>query len=134
MLAWHTGYNSKCYNSSSDMRLTNRSPPDVVCAVCCAVLTWPCRCHAVLCCVVQAYLMFGDRQYLDMFIELYAATMRHMKVGGAVLGGQYGVGRGGWVEGGGAQHSWHSSEVGNGLQGCAVTHKPLGYACWRIQP
>jgi hypothetical protein len=24
--------------------------------------------------------MFGDRQYLDMFIELYAATMRHMKV------------------------------------------------------
>jgi len=37
----------------------------------------------VLCCAVlslQAYLMFGDRQYLDMFIELYVATMRHMKV------------------------------------------------------
>lgn len=30
----------------------------------------------------QAYLMFGDRRYLDMFMELYAATMRHMKVRG----------------------------------------------------
>jgi hypothetical protein len=36
-------------------------------------------CSAVL--PLQAYLMFGDRQYLDMFIELYAATMKHMKVG-----------------------------------------------------
>lgn len=29
---------------------------------------------------MQAYLMFGDRAYLDMFIELYAATMKHMQV------------------------------------------------------
>lgn len=33
------------------------------------------------CCVCQAYLMFGDRTYLDMFTELYVATMRHMQVG-----------------------------------------------------
>jgi hypothetical protein len=41
---------------------------------------------AVLCCSLQAYLMFGDRQYLDMFIELYAATMKHMKVGLGCVG------------------------------------------------
>jgi hypothetical protein len=65
------------------------------------VLRFQCWCG----CFMQAYLMFGDRQYLDMFIELYAATMRHMKVGGhtrwgvpegggqcVCLGGRTGVG------------------------------------------
>jgi hypothetical protein len=28
----------------------------------------------------QAYLMFGDEEYLSMFTELYVATMRHMQV------------------------------------------------------
>lgn len=29
---------------------------------------------------MQAYLMFGDRTYLEMFTELYVATMKHMQV------------------------------------------------------
>lgn len=31
----------------------------------------------------QAYLLFGDESYLDMFTELYVAAMRHMRLPGA---------------------------------------------------
>lgn len=55
---------------------------DVLCCVLVCVPVLKLR----LLCFMQAYLMFGDRQYLDMFIELYAATMRHMKVGGTPVG------------------------------------------------
>lgn len=27
----------------------------------------------------QAYLQFGDEEYLGMFVELYAAAMRHLR-------------------------------------------------------
>lgn len=30
-------------------------------------------------------MMFGDRVYLDMFTELYVATMKHMQVGEVTL-------------------------------------------------
>eukprot|EP00878_Enallax_costatus_P019616 GHUV01020699.1.p1 GENE.GHUV01020699.1~~GHUV01020699.1.p1 ORF type:complete len:1177 (+),score=371.08 GHUV01020699.1:336-3866(+) len=36
--------------------------------------------------LLKAYLMFGDRIYLEMFTELYVATMKHMQVPG-----QYGA-------------------------------------------
>ncbi len=35
---------------------------------------------------VQAYLMFGDLEHLDMFAELYVATQRHMLTPGTLKG------------------------------------------------
>lgn len=34
----------------------------------------------------QAYLMFGDRSYLDMFVTLYTSAMAHMRLPGVVGG------------------------------------------------
>jgi len=34
----------------------------------------------------QAYLMFGDRSYLDMFVTLYTSAMAHMRLPGLVGG------------------------------------------------
>jgi hypothetical protein len=37
-------------------------------------------CDAAAAGAAQAYLMFGEEEYLSMFTELYVATMMHMQV------------------------------------------------------